>query len=238
MGFLLLFLSITAWSSTDQIVMITDSHGVGAFGVEFRKWLKARPDTEFTFVASGGSAPLQWTNGKFKTPAGLKYSSRSQTQAESELYTEFMTPTLERLWAGMSVKEPRPKKISIIALGTNFSHLPKFKKTHIAETRALVEMALRSSDRCIWIGPPTMQKAPGFDTAGVQSKMEILSDALMGCEFIDSRPLSRYPAQGFDGVHYQWPLKGASRAQRENGKEMAIQWAQSAIKSIESILSE
>ncbi len=219
--------------ATDRFVVVTDSHGVGHFGEELALWLRKRAQTKFEFFASGASAPLQWTNGAFTTPCGFEDKSKIATPLPRQC-NKLHTPSLKYLWQ----QEPAPtedeRRISIIALGTNFSMSPAWRAGHVLETQKLVEDAMAHSERCLWVGPPSMTRKPGFDPPAVAYKIKIIEEAIElaakktgkpACQFIDSRPLSHYPKHG-DGIHLHWAGQkdpGALKASGEWADGVAAQ---------------
>lgn len=215
-----------------HIVFISDSHGLGAFGDKIRDWLAYRPSTTFTFVASGGSAPLQWTNDAFETTCGIFEDSFSHPAQNWTGCKKMHTPDIHSLWMQNASHLNRDTRtITIIALGTNFSISPGRAKSHEAETQELVKAALYQSETCIWIGPPNMRRSPGFDAEGVEKKYQILKKGTQGCTLIDSRALSKYPENTGDGIHYQWP-----GSQNLSQIYAARSWASKVITKIEELL--
>lgn len=232
-SFLLAFLSLPAqaFEARDRFVVITDSHGAGQFGQTLTDGLRARANTDFTFFASGGSAPLQWLNRAFTTTCGYRENSRSIPTAPRACET-VLTPRLSELWAAESSDRAQERRITVIVQGTNYSTKAALRAEQIAATKKLIQAARAGSDVCLWVGPPKMRRTPGYDAAGVEAKIAILREALeslgdAGCTFIDSRPISEYPAQG-DGIHYHWP-----GSRNEGALRAASDWANRVLHEIE-----
>lgn len=213
MNWILILISIaqigaSTANASDYWTVITDSHGVGAFGGRISEWLRTRTDTSFTFFASGASEPSHWLNSTFTSPCAFDDSS-SADPTRKRVCLKLLTPTLASL---LPKKNPNDRSIVLVVLGTNFASGASLdsarRKKHVQDTEALAKIAATSADRCFWAGPPNMVKSPGFDAAAVSEKVAILLDGLAaasGCQFIDSRLISTYPATGGDGVHYHWP---------------------------------
>lgn len=198
--------------AADRFVVITDSHGLGRWGLEVEEWLRARKDAEFDFFASGGSAPLQWLNGVYTTPFGLHETSATP-KGNPRTAGKILTPKLRDLWKNQGSGSANERRITLIALGTNYHPDPKHRAEEIAETTRLIEIAQSESDACAWIGPPNMRRK-NFEAADVEGKVSIIRAAIAAaakktgkpeCAFIDSRLYSRYPSTGVDGIHYNWP---------------------------------
>ncbi|MBL7714635.1 MAG: hypothetical protein JNL01_04150 [Bdellovibrionales bacterium] len=201
LGFWINLAPAQAW---DHWTVISDSHGVGAFGGRISQWLRSRTDTSFYFLASGGSHPAHWLKETFTSPCAFD-DSDSMDPKRKRVCLKILTPTLDGL---LQARPKFDRSITLIIQGTNFSLDPKQRKTHVQQTEDLAKIAAASSDLCFWVGPPNMTKSPGYDAAAVVEKFGILQDGLKnipGCQLIDSRLISTYPASGGDGVHYHWP---------------------------------
>lgn len=192
-----------------HVVVITDSHGLGAFGMELRSFLRSRADTQFDFVASGGAAPLQFINGIYKTACGLRDSSSAPAAENFECPSPLLTPKLSQLLLPPS--ETRTGDAVVIALGANVSFKPEDRQAQIRYGRELVLTARRAGYACIWVGPPQMRR---FSEEQIQAMYEMVAGATReDCPLIDSRPLSHYPEtldparEKPDGIHYDYPAK-------------------------------
>lgn len=216
---ILLLISLSAQAQSSHVVLISDSHSLGEFGRVLAEKLRADTDSSFHYFASGGSAPLQWLNGAFTTPCGL--IETHQTPVSKRVCQKVLTPKLSDIWLAQKVASGT-KKVTVIIQGTNLSHKSERRSQEIAWAKKLAEVATQKSDECVWVGPPNMRRSPGFDLAGVEQKVQVIKAALVGskCQFIDSRELSQYPAQG-DGIHYHWP------GSRDSGQiQAARSWAE------------
>ena len=209
----LLLAPLAYGDATDRIVVITDSHGVGHFGEELALWLRRRPTTKFDFIASGGSAPLQWRNNAFNTTCGF-HDASTIAKPLPRVCNKLHTPPLTALWRQQGPPAADERRVSIVVLGTNFGMAAAMYAEQLAATQSLAEDAMNSSDRCLWVGPPNMNHSPGFDTAGVAYKVALIQKALAQaahktgkppCQLIDSRLYSQYPKKGGDGIHLHWP---------------------------------
>lgn len=230
--------NVLAHSAQTHIVYIGDSHSVGVFGKEMDQWIRNRPDTDFTFFASGGTAPFQWLHGTAPVRCWLKDNHLNETApekgvclAKDERSTE-NTPKFESM-----LKDTYPNKIAIIAHGTNYGTKGNAKQTpeqqfneQVASTVELIRKASNHGYHCFWIGPPRMRK---YEGSALETKYMIVQTAIKKadekygakCTLIDSRPLTQYPqSTKLDGIHYTFP-GGATSESIKNAKE----WAQKVI---------
>lgn len=240
-----LFLAASTAQSKDRFVVVTDSHGIYHFGEGIENWLiQRKPKPEYEIVSSGGSMPTQWTprvdaSGKVSpnqkhhsTTCGARY--RTRTSASSRECKAMTTPFLNEVWSDQGPRKSGERRITVIAHGTN---LPTSGRDGlVASTVRLIQDAFAQSDECVWVGPPNMTR-PGNTPKEVQFKYEVIEAAIRKvrektgktCGLIDSRKVTTYPSGGHDGVHYQWPLKGATKAQVAEGKQRAKEWVQGVI---------
>lgn len=219
-----------------HVVVITDSHGLGAFGGEIRSFLKGRADTRFTFVASGGAAPLQFQNGIYKTPCGLRDSTESPAPSSFECPSSLLTPKLSALLE----KKPQPRlgDTVVIALGANASFKPEDLLPQIRFGRGLVNGAETSGYACVWIGPPQMRR---FSEQQISAMYDIIARSIQGtsCKLIDSRSLSHYPEtldpvhEKPDGIHYDYPAKWW---RFPRGTEAAHDWGRGVVRALDPLL--
>ncbi|MBY0518222.1 MAG: hypothetical protein K2P81_15035 [Bacteriovoracaceae bacterium] len=196
-----LIFSLNSWAQSDWVI-ISDSHSLGEFGHELASRLRSHEGLRFKYISSGGSAPLQWLNGKFTTPCGMVETQ--VVELKNRVCTKLLTPKFSEV-LDESFKTNN-QKIAVIIQGTNFSIDLKERSNQVIWARKLAQIAEGKSDRCLWIGPPNMRRKGGFDEAGVEYKVQIILEALKNspCHFIDSRLISIYPIKG-DGIHYHWP---------------------------------
>lgn len=193
-----------------SLVVISDSHGMGQFGSTLDQWLK-NSKVPYQFIASGGSAPLQWYNNGYTTPCGFASSTHSTRTRACE---KIKTPSIKDIWTNFS--EATSSKTTIIIQGTNIpvrSSAEKTEQTRYASS--LIQKTFEVSQNCIWVGPPNMTRK-GYEAADVQDKYDVIKTAIsqvanktgQTCLLIDSRKHSVYPPAGtgkHDGIHYNWP---------------------------------
>lgn len=193
-----------------SLVVISDSHGMGQFGSTLDAWLKSSK-APYQFIASGGSAPLQWYNNAYTTPCGFVSSTHSSGTRTCE---KIKTPSVKDVWAHFT--DATSSKTTIIVQGTNIPVRSSAEKTEQTRYAAsLIQKTFESSENCIWVGPPNMTRK-GYEAADVQDKYDVIQNAInhvasktgKTCVLIDSRKHSTYPPAGtgkHDGIHYNWP---------------------------------
>lgn len=226
--FVFLMLATSTLMAGDRFVIITDSHGVGKYGESLKSQIRNRPETSYHFFASGGSAPLQWLNRAFTTTCGFEETSTDEVSPS--ICKKLLTPKLSDLWDKYPVS-PSERRVTIIVQGTNLPVAQAQFEEQVRYTKKLLNVALERSDVCIWVGPPNMRRAPGFDAQGVETKIKILMTALEDkCHFIDSRQISTYPSTG-DGIHYHMP-----GSQNQGQIDASLAWAEATFLRIEESL--
>ena len=221
-----------------HVVYIGDSLSLGTFGETIETWLRNSPNTSFTFIVSGGSAPAQWMNDAFDTGCGYYSQSRNLISPQrGKCLKGFHTPTLKSL-----LKNTDGEKIAIIELGTNFGYGGS-KNYHLSDKEEyirnktdaikLIETANTAGYLCIWIGPPNI---PRYQGARLERDYQIIREAIVDartikpCKLIDSREISSYPltvdpSVHMDGIHYDFPGPVTPE-----GLSASREWAESVIR--------
>lgn len=234
----------TTYTTKTRIVLITDSHGIGQFGVTLASWLRARSNTYYEFFASGGSAPLQWRNGIFKSTCANSARSSDPDPLKKQCKT-LMTPKLSDLLTRIgSPGASDPAPVAVIALGTNMSPWLTRVSDEIRWAMQLLGDVRKKKARCIWVGPPQMSR---FTDIELDTRYSMIESAIAReakasggtpCELIDSRKISRYPksiedaSKKPDGIHFDIP--GVAYPE---GLQAATDWANALILDLESKLS-
>lgn len=234
-----IFAHSAAWSA-DRIVFISDSHGVGEYGVEINRWLRNRTQTDFEFFASGGSAPLQWRNGIFTSRCAFSDRS-SQPSQPAKGCKVLRTPPLVEL---LKTNTPHTRKIVLISLGTNMSRKTTDFENEIRWAKNLIHDATLNQTKCIWIGPPQMSR---FTSSEIEQMYRMIEEAIdreskilntEPCALIDSRKNSHYPKslteprKNPDGIHFDIPGTPYSE-----GLQAAKSWGIATHAEIEAILA-
>lgn len=194
----MIFLALLAFVQTslaaEHVILIGDSHSVQTFGKTLDELLRGRVGkNNVSTFASCGSSPSWWFDGR-ETPCG--YFERTPEHGVRHA-KKHLTPRLGQL---LTSKEPATV---IVALGANLVRAPHDYSARTSRTMALLIQNAKSQGkpvRCIWVGPPHGRNKP---EPGFSEFYKVLKAAVTPpCEFVDSRPYARYPAQGGDGIHY------------------------------------
>ncbi|MGZ3709079.1 MAG: hypothetical protein ACXWPM_09955, partial [Bdellovibrionota bacterium] len=172
---------------------------------------KTTPGASVQLDASWGSHPQSWLEG-LETPKFVQRSSAGTIVKQA-----VQTPLLRSL-----LEATRPS-ITIIALGSNLYSGPK--EWVSATVKKMVNEIRRTGSRCVWIGPPQMRAHSG---QVAENLVAVLREAAKDCSFIDSLPLTRYPAAGGDGVHYD--------SLGPSGEKLAAAWANAVLVQLKSLI--
>ncbi|HCT99602.1 MAG TPA: hypothetical protein DF614_05965 [Methylococcaceae bacterium] len=186
-----------------SVLLIGDSHTVGVFGHALTHLLtETLPNVAITTVASCGSDPKWWLEGK---PTNCGFWQRRADGVEIEEHKAY-TPKLDTLLRS------KPK-LTLVALGSNIILMNEEER--VTYTQALMAMIEKKSSRCIWIGPPDSRKFSVAEIGAVYSLLKTLAKP-HHCQVIDSRKYTLYPSIGGDGLHYGG----------KEGTVIALHWAE------------
>lgn len=193
-----------AWAAeSPMILLIGDSHTVGAFGSTQDSLLRPLPGFRVGVYGSCGSSPHSWLEG-LQTNCGYWFKDVEGKESRGK---NASTPLIDDL---LRVNHPR---YTIVALGGNMYGAPAewIERT----SRELAQAIRNSGSRCIWISAPhARKKTPEGQEVVFQAIERAVSSE---CLLIDSRNFTHYPDRGGDGIHYD--------SLGESGREMARRWA-------------
>ena len=173
-----------------SILLITDSHGVGAFGREMEDALRRIPNAQVDTYAMGGAIPDSFFDGFVSNCTYVKHTD-NHTPPGPRSCGHDPTPRLPDILHGQTV---------VIALGTNLlwnAAQPGVWEDIEHSLARMANYAHEHSARCLWVGPPDLR----IIQPEYQTKLYGLL-AQLPCDLVDSRELTHYPAQGGDGCHY------------------------------------
>jgi len=198
---LLLGTSHQAFSKT---LIVSDSHGTGAFGGELARLIEAQNES-VSFYAFGGTKAIDWIEGNNLTWGFWEH----HTGRLDRRSINRNTPKLLEL-----IQTHRPHTV-IIVLGTNMvwrQQIPEDGKN----VQYLMNLTKRSGAKCIWVGPPDLKVNTQEQARWVTEIHQLLEQqaATNGCQLIDSWNFTNYPENSGDGIHYdQVPGIGARLAE-------------------------
>jgi hypothetical protein len=152
---------------------------------------------------SAGSSPSWWLQGTTTRSGFYGRGEDGKVDSPADWKTPRQTPKLPDL-----LKKHQPGVI-VISLGANLigANAASIEK----QVKDLAEVAKASGAKILWVGPPD-----GRESTKPTSKQAALYEHLQKVAgqygtFIDSRPVTEYPAKGGDGVHY-WGKEGSKTA--------------------------
>ena len=166
---------------------------------------------------SAGSSPKWWITGHTTRSGFFSKDGDEKTTRPAKWSDPHPTPKLETLLAQF-----RPNVV-VFSLGANLIHAAP--ATIESQMREIADMAKAYGTEIIWVGPPD-----GRESKKPTSKQDTLYRTLERVareygDFIDSRPLTEYPATGGDGVHYGGP----------EGSRIAKGWAEDVFEQIQGL---
>ncbi len=196
------------------ILFIGDSHSVGSFGMQQDAVLRGVQGFSVATYAVCGSSPHNWLEGG-RTNCGYFFKD---TEGREQRGWEVSNPQLPRL-----LREHQPR-YTVVELGANMYGRPH---DWIEKTAHDMAMAIVSSgSKCIWIGPPNARIQPEPELGHVFDALK--KGVGQYCLLYDSRAVTRYPATGGDGIHYN--------SLGESGARIAESWALSAFYAFNPLL--
>lgn len=187
----------------NRLVLIGDSHVVGAFGKRLDYRLRAADKRRLVDVhASCGAEPSwslpdrpdggrvshcgTWTKRHLELPP---YAVEESTEPRS-------TPRIAELL------RPGAPTTVIVALGTNMADWKiAALKPDLAAAGDLARAIAASGARCIWIGPPDARGELDADTARrlwIRLDESLRAEVAFSCSYLTSRTIY----EGRDGIHY------------------------------------
>ncbi len=197
--------------SNPTVLLIGDSHSVGAFGKTLDSLLRSDPSREVRTVASCGSI-IRWFYTGTSTPCGFLKIDASGKMTET---LKAPTPLLSGL---LSEKKP---DLIIVELGANYM-VGYPDATLVRDTEQLLQDIDSTGAKCLWVSPPDSRKYRE-ERKLLVARLEKLVSAR--CQWFDSLQFTRYPDTGGDGVHYS----------TSSMIPIAKEWASQVYKVIESL---
>ncbi|MBF0548832.1 MAG: LysM peptidoglycan-binding domain-containing protein [Candidatus Riflebacteria bacterium] len=203
--------SSTSIGPGTRVLLIGDSHTVGIYGTSLDQKLRTTGGKIRT-IGVAGSSPSWWLNG---TVTKCGYFFKDENGAEdrpADWRTPRKTPILSE-----QINEFKPTMI-IISLGANL--VGSSEQGVRNQCNGLLNVAQTSGASIVWVGPPQSR-----DMAKTNKVCEDLKKSLLPpIFFIDSRPMTHYPATGGDGIHYSG----------SEGSAIAKEWADGVFNEIQN----
>ena len=208
-----LFLAFSIPAGAGNILFMGDSHSVGPFGWKLDELLRTVPGFKVGTYSSCGSIFQWWETGK-ATPCGYFFRDMD---GKTEKGTKGPTPVFDTL-----MKEVTPELV-VVELGANYvGYDDAFA---VADMKKLAKKISDSGAACFWITKPDSRK-------GHENIPHILqltyAAAAPYCTYFDSTLVTKYPAEGGDGVHYWFKA----------GIPIADAWAEAAFAAMKPLLDK
>lgn len=235
-----LLFSFSSNANATRILYFGDSHSVataGPFGIRMNQLLRELPEAEVETHARCGSTMGWWYSGKSTTCGYFDQNSAGKPlppkPARGEKWlanapTPKIIPLIEKI---------KPELI-VIEMGGNYTHAfhPALAiKEEVGKFIADLQIQKSKSKLdCVWIGLPSRrlpkepQAAKKFEATILTVRDTIKSIVEPTCEFVDSLPMTAYPAVGGDGIHYSLKFKDA------NGDPIAFKWAEKSFETVKA----
>jgi hypothetical protein len=198
-----------------RVLHIGDSHTVGIYGREMDKMLRAT-GAQVASYGSAGSSPRWWLDGTTTRSGYFGSGEDGKIDAPADWRTPRQTPKLPDL-----LKKHQPSVV-MISLGANL--LGADGATIEKQVKQLAEVARTSGAKIVWVGPPDGRESNKPTSKQAALYKHLQQAASQYGTFIDSRPLTEYPATGGDGVHY-WGKEGT---------KIARNWAQEVFEQVQA----
>lgn len=212
MKLLLLFILTSVQAKT---LIISDSHGTGAFGEELAKLIE-NENEEVSFYAFGGTKAVDWIEGNNLTWGYWEH----HTGRIDKRGTNRATPKLDEL-----IRIHHPTRV-IINLGTNMVWKQPTVEQEL-QINTLIETAKSRGAACIWSGPPDLNASEMNPNNWVEQIHQILINqtGISECKLLKAWELTQFPDGQGDGIHYD--------SIPEIGKDLARDWARKIFKLLE-----
>lgn len=210
-----LFLSlIFAPQAFSKTLIVSDSHGTGAFGGELARLIETKGEN-VSFYAFGGTKVIDWIEGNNLTWGFWEH----HTGRIDRRGTNRNTPKLVEL-----IKLHKPTIVMIVQ-GTNMIWRQQTLQDS-EQIRYLMNLAKDSGAKCIWVGQPDLnpkEEDPKRWDLELQHLFE-KEVPTMGCQLIRSWAFTNYPENMGDGIHYD-QIPGI-------GEKLARDWARNVFGSL------
>ncbi len=188
-----------------KTLVVSDSHGTGAFGAELTRLIE-KTNEELSFYAFGGSKPIDWIEGNNLTWGFWEHHTGHMSRRGDNRSVPKLTELLQ---------EHSPTRV-IISQGTNIVWHEQTQSDR-SSIQSLMKMVRAAKAECLWIGPPDLnvpEERQEIWVKQVHQELQDLADS-EDCKLIESWKFTHYPKDQGDGVHYdKIPLKGAKLARR------------------------
>lgn len=191
-----------------RVLHIGDSHTCGIYGKAMDELMRST-GAAINTIGVSGSSPSWWLNETVGKSGYFAKDENGRIDQPADWRTPRQTPNLNKL-----IKDYKPGVI-VFSLGANMiNSSPESIRNQV---KSVCEIAKNAGCQIVWIGPPNgrADKKPTEKQTRLYDNLK--AEAEKYGTFIDSRPYTRYPESGGDGVHF-WGNEGSKIARDWAGK--------------------
>lgn len=185
-----------------RVLHIGDSHTVGIYGSTIDAAMR-ETGAQIRTYGVAGSSPSWWYQGTVTKCGYYGRDEKGKVDRPADWRTPRATPSLPDL-----IKEYKPT-VLVVSLGANL--FGASEATVKRETQRIIDTAKQAGCTLVWVGPPRARE--DVKTIAAQDRLCETIKATVGTQgtFVDSRPFTKYPSGGGDGLHY-WGTEGSKTA--------------------------
>lgn len=198
-----------------RVLHIGDSHTVGIYGSTIDAAMR-ETGAQIRTCGVAGSSPSWWYQGTVTKCGYYSRDEKGKVDSPADWRTPRATPSLPDM-----IREYKPT-VLVVSLGANL--FGASEATVKRETQRIIDTAKEAGCTLVWVGPPRARE--DIKSIADQDRLCETIKATVGTQgtFVDSRPFTRYPSDGGDGLHY-WGTEGSKTAKA---------WAGSVLDTIQT----
>jgi len=198
-----------------RVLHIGDSHTVGIYGSTIDAAMR-ETGAQIRTYGVAGSSPSWWYQGTVTKCGYYGRDEQGKVDRPADWRTPRATPSLPDL-----IKEYKPT-VLVVSLGANL--FGASEATVKRETQRIIDTAKEAGCTLVWVGPPRARE--DVKSIAAQDRLCETIKATIGDQgtFVDSRPFTKYPSGGGDGLHY-WGTEGSKTAKA---------WAENVLATIQT----
>lgn len=198
-----------------RVLHIGDSHTVGIYGSTIDAAMR-ETGAQIRTYGVAGSSPSWWYQGTVTKCGYYGRDEKGTVDRPADWRTPRATPSLPDL-----IREYKPT-VLVVSLGANL--FGASEATVKRETQRIIDTAKEAGCTLVWVGPPRARE--DIKSIAAQDRLCETIKATVGTQgtFVDSRPFTKYPSGGGDGLHY-WGTEGTKTAKA---------WAGSVLETIQT----
>lgn len=198
-----------------RVLHIGDSHTVGIYGSTIDAAMR-ETGAQIRTCGVAGSSPSWWYQGTVTKCGYYSRDEKGKVDRPADWRTPRATPSLPDM-----IREYKPT-VLVVSLGANL--FGASEATVKRETQRIIDTAKEAGCTLVWVGPPRARE--DVKSIAAQDRLCETIKATVGTQgtFVDSRPFTKYPSGGGDGLHY-WGTEGTKTAKA---------WAGSVLETIQT----